>query len=45
MNEQERKDFVFNELSAIYDEFQSDIDHLILLRHFFKDLVCVAKGA
>ena len=45
MNEQERKDFVFKEIDAIYEEFSNDIDHLVLLRHFFKDTLEVAKGA
>jgi len=44
MNEQEKKDFVFKEIEAIYEEFNNDINHLVLLRHFFKDLVNVTKG-
>jgi len=45
VNEQERKDFVFSEIEAIYEEFENDINHLVLLRHFFRDLMGVAKGA
>jgi len=44
MNEQERKDFVFNEIEAIYEEFKADVDHLVILRHFFKKLMEVSKG-
>jgi len=44
VTEQERKDFVLNEIDAIYEEFKKDVDHLVLLRHFFKDLVDVANG-
>lgn len=45
MNEQERKNFVYNEIEAIYEEFEKDVDHLVLLKHFLKDLVEVAKGS
>ena len=44
MNEQERKEFVYNEVEAIYEEFKNNVDQLVLLRHFFKDLVDASKG-
>ena len=45
MNEEERKEFVINELDAIYEEMDNSINQLVILRRFLKNLVNVSKGA
>lgn len=45
MNEEERNNFVIEEIKAIYEEFDNHINQLVLLRHFLKDLTEVANGA
>ena len=45
MNEQERKEFVVNEIEAIYEEVDNSINQLVLSRRFLRNLVDVAKGA
>lgn len=45
MNEAERKEFVVNELDAIYEEMDNSINQLVILRRFLKNLVNVSKGA
>lgn len=45
MNEDERKEFVINELDAIYEEMDNSINQLVILRRFLKNLVNVSKGS
>lgn len=45
MNKEERKEFVKNELIAIYEEIDNSIKQLVLSRKFLKILVNVSKGA
>lgn len=45
MNDEERKEFVVNELDAIYEEMDNSINQLVILRRFLKNLVNVSKGA
>lgn len=45
MNDEERKEFVANELDAIYEEMDNSINQLVILRRFLKNLVNVSKGA
>lgn len=45
MNEEERKNFVIQELEAIYEEIDCSINQLVILRRFLKNLVNVSKGA
>lgn len=45
MNEEERKEFIIQEIEAIYDEFETSVNQLVLLKSFFKDLISVSKGA
>lgn len=45
MTEDERKEFVVNELDAIYEEMDNSINQLVILRRFLKNLVNVSKGA
>lgn len=45
MNEEERKEFIINELDAIYEEMDNSINQLVILRRFLKNLVNVSKGA
>lgn len=45
MNEQERFDFIVKELEAIYEDFDANVNHLILVRKFMKKLFEVTKGA
>lgn len=45
MNEEERKEFVINELDAIYEEMDNSINQLVILRRFLKNLVNVSKGS
>lgn len=45
MNDEERKEFVVNELDAIYEEMDNSINQLVILRRFLKNLVNVTKGA
>jgi len=40
----ETKTFVKNELEAIYEEFDTYINQLILLKPFMKDLIQVLNG-
>lgn len=44
MDEEERKNFVINELDAIYEEIDNSINQLVILRRFLKNLVDVSKG-
>lgn len=45
MNEEERKQFIIDELDAIYEEIDCSINQLVILRRFLKNLVNVSKGA
>lgn len=45
MNEIEKLKFINSEIEAIYEDFDTKINQLVLLRHFFKDLLAVTKGA
>lgn len=44
MNENERFDYVKEELNAIYEELDTNINQQVLLRHFLKNLLSVANG-
>lgn len=44
MQDKERKDFIINELEAIYEELDNSVNQLVLLRRFFGKLVDVSKG-
>jgi len=44
MNEEERKNYVIEELGAIYEEFDNCLNELVLLRRFLRNLVDVSKG-
>lgn len=44
MNDEERNTYVKDELEAIYEEIDSSITHLIILRRFLKNLVEVSQG-
>lgn len=45
MNEIERKNYVVEELEAIYEEIDAAINQLVILKRFLKNLVNVSKGA
>lgn len=45
MTEDERKIFVREEIDAICEEFDKQVNHLVLLRHFLKNLAEVSNGA
>ena len=45
MNETERQEFIKNETTAIYEEFNAYISQMILLKPFIKNLADVANGA
>jgi len=44
MNEEERKEFIKNELEAVYEEIDNSINQLVMSRSFLKNLVNVANG-
>ena len=45
MNKAEREEFVKNETKAIFEEFNTYLNQMILLRPFLKNLADVAGGA
>jgi len=45
MDEIERKNFVYREMSALYEELDNTINQLVVLRPFFKNVLDVANGA
>lgn len=45
MNEKEKFEFIEQELEAIYEELDVNINQSILLRYFLKYLLKVVKGA
>jgi hypothetical protein len=45
MNTEERQEFILKEIEAIYEEFDTYLNQLIILKPFIKDLIAVAKGA
>lgn len=45
MNEKERINFVYKEIKALYEELDSTINQLVILRLFLKNLIDVANGA
>lgn len=44
MDDNERFDYVKEELTAIYEELDNNINQQVLIRHFFKKLLNVANG-
>ena len=44
MNELERQEFINSEIEALYEELDSTIDKLVLLKPFFEDLLKVVRG-
>ena len=44
MNENERLDFIYNEIEAIYEEIDNSVNHLVLIRRFLQKAVAVSKG-
>jgi len=45
MNGKERKEFVYKEIKALYEELDGTINQLVILRPFFKNLLDVTNGA
>ena len=45
MNELERKNFVYKEIRALYEELDCTISQLVILRPFFKNLLDITNGA
>lgn len=44
MTEDEKKEFVYLTLKDLYHEFNHLVNHLIILREFFQDLLNVQDG-
>lgn len=44
MNENERQEFIKNEMGAIYEEFCDALNQIMILKPFIKQLVDVANG-
>lgn len=44
MTEDERKELVYLALKDIYHEFNSSVNHLIILREFFQDILNLEDG-
>jgi len=44
MNEQQKQEFINNEIEALYEELNDSINKLVMLRPFFQDLLKVIHG-
>lgn len=44
MNKKERKEFVYLALNDLYHEFNSSINHLLIIREFLQDLLNIKEG-
>ncbi len=44
MTEDEKKEYVYLVLKDLYHEFNCSVNHLIILREFFNDLLNVKNG-
>jgi hypothetical protein len=44
MNQKQKKDFVYLALTDIYHEFNSSINHMLILRNFLQDVLNIKEG-
>lgn len=44
MTENERKEYIYLTLKDLYHEFNSSVNHLVILREFYQDLLNVKDG-